>query len=69
MAARVTDIIPAGDSGSRLTVFVNGVEAFTVSAEVAGELGLRVGAEIGTDDAQALQADDNRQKTREAALR
>jgi regulatory protein len=69
VAARVTEIRPTAGPGSRLTVFIDGAEAFTVSEEVAGELGLAVGVEIGADDAEPLRTDDGRQKAREAALR
>lgn len=69
MAARVTDIRRAGPGSSRLTVFIDGRKAFTVSEEVAHELGLSVGKSLSGGEADALRAEEAGQKIREAALR
>ncbi len=69
MDARVTEIRSSGGENPRLTVFVDGREAFTVSEEVARELGLEVGRVLGTSEAERLEADDEKERAREAALR
>lgn len=69
MSGRVTDIRRTGDDPPRVVVFVDGAEAFTVSEAVASELGIEVGAELVDSASQLLEADDEREKAREAALR
>jgi regulatory protein len=69
VAARVTDIRRTGPEGSRLTIFIDGEEAFTVSENVAGELGLEIGRAVTGAEADALRADETGEKIREAALR
>ncbi|MFH1690077.1 MAG: regulatory protein RecX [Candidatus Eisenbacteria bacterium] len=69
MSGTITEIRRTGEDTLRLTVFVDGVEAFTVSEEVARELGLSVGDELAQPAAVCTAADDDRAKAREAALR
>ncbi len=69
MSGTITEIRKNGGDTPRLTVFVDGSEAFTVSEEVARELGLCVGHELAPSAAEHLEADDERAKTREVALR
>ena len=69
MSGRITEIRKSPGDTSRLTVFVDGSEAFTVSEEVARELGLSVGRELAPAATERLGKDDERTKAREAALR
>lgn len=69
MSGKVTEIRRTEGDPPRLTVFVDGAEAFTVSEEVARELDLSVGSELAERDADRAAADDERSKAREAALR
>jgi regulatory protein len=66
---RITAIERAAEGSPRLAVFVDGRRAFTVSEEVAGRLGLRVGAELADDDVRALRVDSERLRAKESALR
>jgi regulatory protein len=66
---KITAIERASEGSPRLAVFVDGRRAFTVSDEVAARLGLKVGGEIGEDDALELATDSDRERAREAALR
>jgi regulatory protein len=68
LAAKVTDIKPVEPGSSRLTVFIDGEAAFTVSEPVARDLGLRVGAELADGDARRVHAEEERTGVREAAL-
>ena len=69
MSGKVTEIRRTEGDPPRLTVFVDGVEAFTVSEEVARELDLAVGRELAQPTADFVAADDERARAREAALR
>jgi regulatory protein len=66
---KVTAIERAIGGAPRLAVFIDGREAFTVSEDLASRLGLRVGAEVGEEDARELRADSERVRARESALR
>ncbi len=68
MSGTITEIRRSGEDANRLTVYVDGVEAFTVSEAVAAELGLSVGRKLDAPAANGVAADD-RAKAREAALR
>lgn len=74
MSGTITDIRKSRVDTERVTVFVDGAEAFTVSEELARELGITVGEEW-TDlakDAPATDVpapEDERHRAREAALR
>ena len=68
MAGKITAIERARE-GSALTVYVDGVRAFTVSGEVASRLGLEVGAEWAPAEAATAEAGGERERAREAALR
>ena len=69
MSGRITEIRKSPGEGQRLTVFVDGSEAFTVSEEVARELDLSVGCELAPAASERLGEDDERTRAREAALR
>ena len=69
MSGKVTEIRRTEGDPPRLTVFVDGAPAFTVSEEVARELDLAVGRELAEPEADRAAADDEREKAREAALR
>jgi regulatory protein len=74
VAPKITDMRPAPGGGDRLTVFVDGKEAFTVSETVARAIGLSVGAPLPSGSGEALEtlapeADRTRVKVRDAALR
>jgi regulatory protein len=69
VAAKVTDIRPASRGDDRLTVYVDGSEAFTVSESVAAQLGIAIGAELSAEDTQRLSDGDRRDTIRDAALR
>jgi regulatory protein len=69
VSGTITEIRRTGEDKPRLTVFVDGVEAFTVSEEVARELGLSVGRELAQPAADRVAADHDGTKAREAALR
>ncbi|MCK4408457.1 MAG: regulatory protein RecX [Candidatus Eisenbacteria sp.] len=69
MSGTITEIRKSPGEGLRLTVFVDGSEAFTVSEEVARELGLSVGCELAPAASERLGEDDERTRAREAALR
>jgi regulatory protein len=69
VSGRITDIRRTGGEQSRVTVFVDGVEAFTVSERIADELGLTVGGELAPAAAEAMTADEARVGAKEAALR
>ena len=69
MSGKITDIRTTGGDTPRVTVFVDGVEAFTVSEEVACELDLSVGRELVPATTERLSEDSERRKGREAALR
>ena len=69
MSGTITEIRKAEGDSPRVTVFVDGVEAFTVSEEVAGELGLTVGSELAQSPDRDPVSDDERSKARESALR
>jgi regulatory protein len=58
-----------GPEGSRLTIYIDGEKAFTVSEKVAGELGLRVGQTLSGHQTDTLRAEESDEKIREAALR
>jgi regulatory protein len=69
MSGTITSILRTDDDPPRLVVFVDGAEAFTVSEELAAELGLAEGAEVAPEDTRTLDRHDDREKAREAALR
>jgi len=69
VSGRITEIRKSPGEGLRLTVFVDGSEAFTVSEEVARELDLSVGRQLAPAASERLGGDDERTKAREAALR
>ena len=69
MSGRITEIRKSPGEGLRLTVFVDGSEAFTVSEEVARQLGLSVGCELARAATERLGKDDERTRARETALR
>ena len=69
MSGRITEIRKSPGDTSRVTVFVDGSEAFTVSEEVARELDLSVGRELASPASERLGEDDERTSAREAALR
>lgn len=69
MSGTITEIRRDPEDEGRVTVFIDGVEAFTVSEVVAAGLGLSVGREFGVQAAQPTAACDDRTKAREAALR
>ena len=69
MSGTVTDIRKVDGDADRLVVFVDGVEAFTVSEAVASELGLTVGSPLADDTPVAEPTGDERAVAREAALR
>lgn len=69
MSGTITEIRRTGDGTQRVTVFVDGVEAFTVSENVARELGLKVGNELARPVAESATAADDRAKAKESALR
>jgi len=69
VSGKVTEIRRADGDPPRLTVFVDGVEAFTVSEEVARELDLVVGRELAQPAAACVATNDERSRAREAALR
>jgi len=69
VSGTITEIRKSGGDTPRVTVFVDGVEAFTVSEDVARELGLSVGHEMVPAAAERLTSGDERTKVREAALR
>ncbi len=69
MSGTITEIRKSGGDTSRVTVFVDGVKAFTVSEEVARELDLAVGRQMVPAAAERLTSADERTKAREAALR
>lgn len=69
MSGKITDIRKMRDDSSRVTVFVDGAEAFTVSEELAKNMDLAVGRELAPAATEVLEADDERSAAREAALR
>jgi regulatory protein len=69
VSGTITKIRKTGGDTPRVTVFVDGVKAFTVSEEVARELGLSVGREMVPAAAERLTSNDEQAKAREAALR
>jgi len=69
VSGRITEIRKSPGEGLRLTVFVDGAEAFTVSEEVARELDLSVGRELAPAATERLGKGDERTRAREAALR
>ena len=69
MSGTITRMVRTGDDPPRLVVFVDGAEAFTVSEEVAGEMGLAEGAVLAPEDTRTLERHDDLEKAREAALR
>lgn len=69
MSGTITEIRKTGGDTPRVTVFVDGVKAFTVSEKVARELGLSVGREMVPAAVERLTSNDERAKAREAALR
>ncbi len=60
MSGTITEIRKTGDDPPRVTVFVDGVEAFTVSGSVADELGLSVGARLARPAAECVAVDEDR---------
>ena len=68
MAGRITAIESVRE-GLPLTVYVDGVKAFTVSEDLASRLGLEIGAELAPDEIERIETGDERVKAREAALR
>jgi regulatory protein len=69
VSGTITEIRRTDGDPPRLTVFVDGVEAFTVSEEVASELGLAVGRSLAGENEREPATDDERTRAREAALR
>ncbi len=69
MSGRITEIRKSPGDDLRLTVFIDGSEAFTVSEEVARELDLTVGRELAPAATERLGEDDEGIRAREAALR
>jgi regulatory protein len=69
VSGRITEIRKSPGDDLRLTVFVDGSEAFTVSEEVARELKLSVGCELAPAATERLGENDERGRAREAALR
>ena len=70
MSGRITDIRRTDGDGARLTVFIDGAEAFTVSEAVAEELGLSIGRVLSDEVSAGVSSpEDERAKAREAALR
>jgi len=69
VSGTITEIRRTEGDRPRVTVFVDGLEAFTVSEEIAGELGLTVGGELAQPPGVDPVSDDDRSKARESALR
>ena len=69
MSGTITEIRKSGGDTPRVTVFVDGIEAFTVSEDVARELDLSVGRKMVPAAAERLTSGDELTKVREAALR
>jgi len=69
VSGTITEIRRTEEDSPRVTVFVDGVEAFTVSEKIAGELGLTVGSEVAQPPERVSVSDDERSKARESALR
>jgi len=69
MGARITAIRKAGGESSRVAVFVDGKEAFRVSEQMVGLLGLVVGRELAPDEFESLETDVEIGKAKDAALR
>ena len=68
MGGRITAIERASEGSARVAVFVDGRRAFTVSEDVAAELGLAVGIDLGETEVATIESDDRLAKAREKAL-
>ena len=65
---RITALKPQPRHPDRLDLFVDGVARLVVASDVAMELGLRAGTEVGEAELERVAAADVRWRAREAAL-